>query len=143
MGTYAEEKLDEDFQVFKKYRCRSTLQGKLRQMVQTEGITRFLYYAIGRCGKMSKMRATNFNVEQRYFNCTINNVVVHFLAIKHPFIRRARFISTEEGNFGIVYDLSSFKRHGKYGGAIHVFFHVHHLARASVRDVLSEVVGFS
>ena len=114
-------------------------------MVQTEGITRFLYYAIGHCGKMSKMRATNFNVnvEQRYFNRAINNVVVHFLAIKHPFIRRARFVSTEEGKFGIIYDLSSFKRHGKYGGAIHVFFHVHHLARASVRDVLSEVVGFS
>ena len=67
--------------IFKKYRRRSTLQGKLRQMVQTEGITRFLYYAIGQCGKMSKLRATNFNVEQRYFNRAINNVLVHFLAM--------------------------------------------------------------
>ena len=47
------------------------------------------------------------------------------------------------GRFGVISQLDSFKRHGKYGGALHVYFHVHHVARVPVSDELSEVVGFS
>ena len=100
-------------------------------LIQQEGVQQFLFYAIGRCGTMKMMRATDFNIQKRFFNRATNNVGVHFVKLKHPFIQRARFVSTEEGGFGVISQLDSFKfeRHGKYGGALQVYFHVHHVAR--------------
>ena len=123
---YSEAKLDNDFSVFKKYKTRSTLHGKLRMLIQQEGIQEFLFYAIGRCGTMKMMRATDFSIQKCFFNQATNNGVVHFLNLKHPFIQRARFVSTEEGGFGVISQLDSFKRHGKYGEALHMYFHVYH-----------------